>query len=164
MASGRPWIVLHTRPRCEKRVAEICRQRGAEAYLPLRRKVHRYGARVREFLSPLFPGYLFCVADPAQQQWLRQNRHVANLLPVGDPERLVLQLQQIQAALGSGNDLEILPFIEIGRRVRVSQGALKGLEGIVSRVHGKTRIVLNVDMIRESVAVEVDGAFLEPSS
>lgn len=157
------WVVIHSRPRCEKKVAEFCAQQRAACYLPLRRRVHRYGARVRTFLAPLFPGYVFCSVTRPQQTMLRQNRYVANFLPVVDPDQLLAQLRQIRTALAAGDNVEVLPYLEVGKRVRVTQGALKGLEGMITRVKGKTRIVLNVDMIRESVAVEVDGNFLDPA-
>ena len=157
------WVVLHTRPRCEKKVVEHCRRSGLPAYLPLRKKAHRYGARERVFLSPLFPGYAFCVVNAAERSSIRQNRHVANLLEVLGQKQLVDQLCQVRQALSSGDVVGVLPYLEKGRLVRVTGGALKGLEGIVMRVKGKTRVVLNVDMIRQSVAAEVDSAFLAPA-
>ena len=76
--------------------------------------------------------------------------------------RLLEQLKQIQLALAAGRDIDVLPYLGVGNAVRVSQGPLKGMEGIIFRFKGQTRIVLNVDMIRESVAVEVDSSWLEP--
>ncbi len=158
------WIVLHARPRCEKRILEVCQQQGAVGYLPVRRKTHKYGGRVREFTSPLFSGYAFALVDPRQKAFLRQNRNVANILDVVDQETLVRQLQQIRVALESGNDIEVLPYLEIGRIVRLAHGPLRGLEGRVTRIKGRSRIVVNVDMIRESVAVEIDLSWLDPAS
>jgi transcription antitermination factor NusG len=59
--------------------------------------------------------------------------------------------------------VEVLPYLEKGGHVRVLAGPLKGLEGSVLRSKSSTRIVINVDMIRQSVAVEVDAAFLGPA-
>lgn len=157
------WVVIHTRPRCEKKVAELCAQQKVDRYLPLLKRVHRYGQRVRAFMSPLFPGYLFCVLSRSQQSFFRQNRHVANLLPVLDPERLIVQLRHIRTALDTGDDVEVLPYLEVGKAVRVMQGPLRGVEGVIARVKGKTRIVINVDMIRESVSMEIDASFLDPA-
>lgn len=161
--AGRFWTVLHTRPRCEKKVVDFCTRTGVPVYLPLRKKVHRYGARERVFLSPLFPGYTFCIVSQPERSTLRQNRHVANVLDVVDQGKLVEQLRQVRQALEVGDVAEVMPYLEQGRHVRVTGGALKGLEGIVVRVKGKTRVVLNVDMIRQSVAVEVDSAWLAPA-
>ncbi|HOW96237.1 MAG TPA: transcription termination/antitermination NusG family protein [Kiritimatiellia bacterium] len=157
---GEAWVVLHTRPRCEKKLEAFCRRAGMPAYLPLHRKVHRYGARERSFWSPLFPGYVFCAATAAGRSTLRQNQHVANLLEVLDQARLVGQLEQIRQALAVDDVIEVMPYLAAGRRVQVTAGPFKGLEGVVQRVKGRTKVVLNVDMIEQSVCVEVDSTWL----
>ena len=157
------WAVVHARPRCEKRVVDYCRLSGFPVYLPLRKKVHRYGARERVFWSPLFPGYAFCVVSMVQRSSLRQNRYVANLLEVVDQKTLVNQLQQIRMALQAGDVLEVMPYLEKGKPVRVMGGPFKGLEGIILRIKGQTKVVINVDMIQQAVAVEVDSAYLGPA-
>jgi transcription antitermination factor NusG len=159
----RSWVVLHARPRCEKKAADHCDRNEVPWYLPLKKKTHRYGSRERSFWSPLFPGYVFCVVTPDQKSEVRQNRYVANLLEVLDQEKLVEQLRHINRALTMGDVVEVMPYLETGRRVRVTGGVMKGLEGIVSKVKGKTRVIISVDMIRQSVAVEVDGAWLAPA-
>lgn len=158
----RRWVVVHTRPRCEKKIQEASLRQGFVVYLPLHRRTHHYGARERTFASPLFPGYVFCLVDLDGWRWLGQNRYTANVLEVVDQQRLVDQLRQLQLALQAGQWVEALPFLEAGRRVRVQAGPLRGLEGLIVRIKGQTRIVLNVDMIRESVAVEVDSSLLSP--
>lgn len=157
------WVVLHARPRCEKKAADYCKRNDMPWYLPLRKKIHRYGSRERSFWSPLFPGYVFCVVTPVQKSEVRQNRYVANLLEVVDQKTLVEQLRQIDRALTVGDVVEVMPYLEAGRRVAVTSGPMKGLEGLVLRVKGKTRVVINVDMIQQSVAVEVDSAWLAPA-
>ncbi len=158
----RQWVVVHVRPRCEKKLVEAAVRQGLTSYLPLQRRTHRYGSRVRSFDTPLFPGYAFAWGDVTGRQWLRQNRYTANLLEVSDQACLVTQLRQLQVALQAGHVLEVLPYLEAGRRVRVEAGPLRGTEGVILRIKGQTRIVLNVDMIRESVAVEVDSSMLVP--
>ncbi len=156
------WVVVHCRPRCEKKVKAFAELRGIVCFLPLRTSTHRYGARVRSFENPLFPGYLFCLVSRDNQRWLRQHDRVANVLEVEDQATLIRQLHQIEAALDSGQALEVLPFIEKGKWVRIVQGPCKGLEGFVQEVKGQTRVVLNVDFIRESVVIEVEAAWLGP--
>lgn len=160
--SGRQWVVVHTRPRCEKKLDEAARRQNMLTYLPVHQRTHQYGARERTFTSPMFPGYIFAYPGVEGRRWLVQNRHVANLLEVPDQRSLVGQLRQLQMALQSGHLMEVLPYLESGRRVRVLAGPLRGLEGMIVRVKGQTRMVLNVDMIRESVAVEIDSSMLSP--
>jgi transcription antitermination factor NusG len=154
--------VIHTRPRCEKKAHDVATRQNLLAYLPLHRRTHRYGNRERTYDSPLFPGYVFCLADEEGRRWVAQNRYTANVLEVAHQQQLVDQLRQLQQALQAGQWVEALPFLETGRRVRVQAGPLRGLEGLIVRIKGQTRIVLNVDMIRESVAVEVDSSLLSP--
>ena len=161
--AGFAWLVVHARPRAEKKIALFCRTRSLPSYLPLRDKTHNYGGRKRTFSTPLFTGYVFCCADPAGKSLLRQNQHAANVLEVYDQAGLLAQLRQVRQALTVGQIVEVLPYLEAGHRVRVTAGPLKGLEGVVLRAKGKTRIVVNVDMIQQSVVTEVNGDDLAPA-
>ena len=162
-SGGLAWLVIHARPRAEKKIVLFCQTRNFASYLPVRSKTHIYGNRKRTFSSPLFPGYVFCCVDPAGRTLLRQNQHVANVLDVYDQAGLLAQLHQVQQVLSAGQIVEVLPYLEAGHRVRVPGGPLKGLEGVVLRAKGRTRIVLNVDMIVQSVVAEIDGDLLVPA-
>ncbi|MFT5121832.1 MAG: hypothetical protein ACI9TH_003119 [Kiritimatiellia bacterium] len=161
--SGSAWLVLHARPRCEKKLSVVCRQHGITCYLPLMRKSHTYGARVRTFDVPMFSGYLFGIVDQQQKLFLEQNRLVANLLAVHDQEVLVRQLLQVDLALHSGEVLDVLPYLEEGRIVKIATGPFRGMEGVIDRIKGKSRVILNVDMIGQSIAVEIDSTYLSPA-
>lgn len=159
--AGYVWVILHTRPRCEKKLRIQLEREGVSVYLPLKKKTHRYGARQREFLSPLFPGYIFCMPAAKASHQLRQNQYVANVLRVIDQETLVHQLRQIRHALAAGDIVEIMPYLEKGKPVRVIGGPLRGLEGVVETIKRKTRVIISVDMIRQSVFVEVESMHIE---
>lgn len=160
---GQAWLVVHARPRAEKKITTFCRSHGFASYLPLRDKVHVYGKRKRVYSTPLFTGYVFCCVDPRGRSLLRQNQYAANVLDVFDQAGLLAQLRQVRQALSAGQIIEVLPYLEAGHRVRVTAGPLRGLEGVVVRAKGRTRIVLNVDMIMQSVVAEVDGDWLAPA-
>ncbi len=159
---GLTWVVVHVRPRCEKKLVMVCGEQDLSSYLPVKRKVHYYGRRERVFLTPLFSGYIFCLVTDDQRVYLRQNQYVANLLEVAEQDKLVRQLRQIHQALQLGDAVEVMPYLEKGNRVCVTGGALKGLEGIIENVKGGTRIIISVEMIRQSVGLEVDAALLAP--
>lgn len=156
------WVVMHVRPRCEKKLVEYCALHGISTYLPLREKTHNYGARVRTFQVPLFSAYVFGIAGRNEFMNLQQNRHVANILEVVDENNLLKQLHAVREALRSGEAIEVLPFIEDGKPVLLTAGPLKGCEGVVERIKSKSRVVINVDMIGQAIAVEVDSTYLSP--
>jgi len=156
------WVVVHARPRCEKRVVEFCETRSIYAYLPLLKKKHRYGGRVRTFEIPLFTGYLFVLGIRQDIATVRQNVRVANVLDVPDQKTFIYQLEQIKRALDNQESLELFPHIEKGMKVIVRSGPMKGVEGFVQQVKNKTKIILNIDFLQKAVAVEVDAEWLMP--
>jgi len=160
-ARGEAWIVIHVRPKCEKKTVYICNEKQISTYMPTLRTTHTYGQRRRSFDKPLFSGYIFAVVNAQQWQYLRQNNYVANILEVTNQSKFVSQLSQIQKALSIGAVVEIQTFLEKGTRVRVTAGPFKGVEGVVCHVKGGARVIINIDMIQQSVAFEVDAALLE---
>lgn len=162
VANGEFWVVAHTRPRCEKKLEAFCARNSVPTFLPLRKKVHRYGRRQRHFFLPLFTGYVFCRVTEQSRMLLRQNDHVANVLRTPRQDEMLAQLRAVRAALESGKAVDVMPFLEAGKPVRITHGPMKGAEGVVVRLKGKERVVINVDIIRSSVAVEIDHSFLAP--
>jgi transcription antitermination factor NusG len=160
-AEGQEWVILHTKPRTEKKAEQALVREGVTTYLPLRKKDHRYGGRLRSFWSPLFPGYVFGLFQTKIVHSLRFNPYVANVLRVMDQATLVHQLRQIQRALEAGDMIEVMPYLEKGKPVRVTAGPLKGVEGIVERIAKKTKVVISIEMIKQSVFVEVDSSCIE---
>ena len=157
------WTVLHTRPRCEKKLCRYCEEQKIPVHLPQIRKLHRYGARVREFENPLFPGYVFCILRSEQDAGMKQSQYVANLLQVFEQEKLIRELQQIETALKAKKVVEVMPYLKKGSLVRIKSGQFKDFEGVVEHMHGKTRLVINITMINYSMAIEVDASLLAPA-
>lgn len=159
--AGSAWYVVHARPRCEKKSADFCRQEGYPSFLPLVRKEHIYRGRPKIFDLPLFPGYLFVILDKQGESTMRQNRYTANLLFTLDQTGLVRQLNHLRLLLQNGELLKIQPFVAVGKTVLVKSGPLRGVEGIVTCVKGRAKVVINVDILQKSVACELDVAILE---
>jgi len=59
------------------------------------------------------------------------------------------------------SSLEPQPYLKCGERVRVIRGALEGLEGILVRKKNVFRLVLSVEMMAQSAAVEIDASDVE---
>ena len=54
------------------------------------------------------------------------------------------------------------PFLRAGQRVRIEYGALEGIEGTLAREAGASRIIVSVNALQRSVAVEVDRDMIRP--
>lgn len=158
---GEEWVILHTRPRAEKKALQSFEMDGATMYLPLRRKDHRYGGRLRTFWSPMFPGYVFGRFPSKDVPSLRNNQYVANVLKVVDQAGLVHQMQQVEKALSTGELVELMPYLEKGKPVRITGGPLKGVVGMIESLEKKTKVIISIEMIQQSVFMEVDSSLIE---
>ncbi len=155
------WYVLHLRPRSEKKVAEVCLVNGIEHYLPLREETKIYQRRKVTVYKPLFSGYLFAAFGPDERIYLQRTNHLIRILPPDDEAGLVRDLEQIRMALEADPRLEADDAFREGRRVIITAGAFAGIEGILATKRGRTQVRLNVEMIGQSVALDVERALVE---
>lgn len=158
------WNVLYVRSRCEKKMAEFCRVYGFDFYLPLRSERRIYQRRKVEFEKPVFPGYLFASFDLADNKpiLLRTNDILRVITPTSEA-KLLQELEQIKMALSVDSTLGAVAAIKRGKRVRIIGGPFMGIEGVVHTLKGTNKVILNVEMINQAVAVEVDREYIELS-
>lgn len=162
LATERRWWVLHTRPRCEKKMDAWFDSKGLDHYLPTRPKKRSYPGKTVTFQHPLFPCYTFGFFSLFDRNAVYGSGHAAAVLEVVDQALLIRELHQVRLALESGLETKNCPYLTVGKRARVTNGKLRGFEGIVLRGNHKTRIILSVEMLQRSVSVEIDPAWLEP--
>jgi len=156
------WRVAHTKARNEKALARSLQQWEIPYFLPMREKLSIRSGRKFKTLLPLFSGYLFfCGDDDKRYKALTTNR-IAHVIEVVDQQGLIGELTQIHRALQGGLELDPHPYLKEGIRCRVIAGPLMGLEGIVLRKKSVTRLVLQVDMLGQAAAAEIDADLLEP--
>lgn len=151
------WFVAHTKPRCEKKLAEYCQRQGLPHTLPCYRNVRKYRGKTVTFHKPLFPGYVFLHLSAAQRQKAFQSDYVASLLEVADQATFAQQLNDILVALEQDLEIRLAPEIGAGRRVTITSGPLRGMEGWVERRHGATTVLLRLDFIGKAAAVTVEA-------
>ena len=159
-----PWWAIYTRHQHEKVVAEMLAAKDFEVFLPLYDSTRRWKDRSKVLSLPLFPCYLFVhggldrklqvVTTPGIHMILYRGDHVATI-----PQQ---EMEAIQRAVEGSYRVEPHPFLRCGMRVRVVRGALQGVEGILVRKKNLCRLILSVEMLAQSVAVEVHAADVEP--
>jgi transcription antitermination factor NusG len=158
------WYAVRVRPRAEKLVAAALRGKNYEEFLPLYQKRHRWSDRVKAIDYPLFPGYVFCRADLSGRPPLVTTPSVIGILSFGGRAALISEqeIESIKVVLGSGLGSEPWPYLREGDRVRITNGPLFGIEGLLVRSKSDWRVVLSVDVLCRSIAVEVDRQWVAP--
>ncbi len=159
------WFALQVKPRHEKSSAAGLLYKGYESLLPLHRSRRRWSDRVKAVDVPLFPGYVFCRFDPAHRVPILTTPGVASIVGNGKAPVAVAdaEVAALKGLARSGLDAEPWPYLEIGSRVRIGEGPLYGVEGVLLRFKQQYRLVLSVTLLRRSVAVEVDARWVEPA-
>jgi len=159
--SGR-WWVAHTKARNEKAFAWNLQRMSIPYFLPMREKLTlRRGKKYRSLL-PLFSGYVFFNGDEEERYKSLTTNRLSQVIEVVDQAGFLDELSQIQQALARKAQLDPHPYLKTGKRCRVITGALAGMEGILLRKRKQTRLVLQVEILGQAAAVEIDGDLLEP--
>jgi transcription antitermination factor NusG len=158
------WFALTVAPRKEKVTAQTLRTNGFEEFLPLYAARHQWSDRVKRLESPLFPGYVFCRFSARQRQAVLKTPGVVSIVSFGRiPEPIEdSEIAALQAVCRSGLMATPYPNPEVGSKVRLHEGPLRGLEGILVE-DKKTRLILSLTLLQRSVAVEIDRLWIEPA-
>jgi transcription antitermination factor NusG len=156
------WYALRTRSNYEKIAAGFLEAKGFEQFLPLCRPAkHQDRGTARSI--PLFPGYLFCKFDSRYRTPILSSLGVVAIVAFGGNPAPIdeKEIEAIRQVLGCGHNVEPYPYLNIGQRIRIEKGPLLGLEGILAEKRN-WRFVVSIQLIRRSIAVEIDPDSIAP--
>lgn len=158
------WCAVYTTARHEKRIAQHFQVRGIEHFLPLYRVQRRWRDGTRATLDlPLFPSYIFVRIQRAER--VRALAVPGALSIVGgtgkEPAALSdAEIDSLRAGL-SERRIEPHPLLVAGQMGRIRSGALAGMQGVIVRLKSNYRVVITLQLIMQSIAVEVDADDVE---
>lgn len=158
------WFALYTTPRHEKRVAQHLLQRQIEHYLPIYRVNRKWSDGSKVVLDlPLFPGYVFVRIPRSDRVRVLEVPGALDLVGGTGGALAALPEEEVEALRGGVlvRRAEPHPLLRAGCRARIRSGAFAGMEGIVVRRKNIFRVVLTMNLIMQSISVEVDEQDLE---
>jgi transcription antitermination factor NusG len=153
------WYAAYTLPRHEKKVARQLAMRSLDFYLPLYTATHRWNDRNAELELPLFPGYVFVRIALAERTRALEVPSLLRLVSFGhSPLPLEdAQIDSLRTALAA-RKAEPYPFLLSGKRIRIDRGVFKGLEGVIERRKGRSRLIVSIELIERSIVIELEAA------
>jgi transcription antitermination factor NusG len=158
------WWAVYTRHQHEKAVAQLLSSKGFEVFLPLYDSVRRWKDRNKTLSLPLFPCYVFVRGGLDRRLQVVTTPGIHTILYSG--ERIAFipndEIDSIRRAVDSPILVEPHPFLRCGEKVRVTRGSLEGVVGVLVRKKSLFRLVLSVEMLAQSVSVEIDASDVEP--
>jgi transcription antitermination factor NusG len=159
-----PWVALVVRPRAERKVQAALATAAIETFVPWHKVRRRWSDRIKVLEENLFPGYVFCRSSFAERFLVMNQPGVQFVVgfqnsPAIIPDSEITALRRTVTA-----DLPLGPwlFLKTGQRVRIQHGALAGIEGTLARDCPGWRVVISVDALQQSIAIEVDRDMICP--
>jgi transcription antitermination factor NusG len=153
------WYAIHTRSQHEKSVSTQLQDQGITTFLPLVTELHRWSDRRKVVQLPLFSCYTFLHMPFVPELWAKVLRIGGVLGFVGVrgqgvsiPEK---QIESIRTLQGINAPYTLCPFLKVGQQVRVRGGVLDGIEGILVSRNGDRTLVISVEPIHRSLAVQL---------
>jgi len=162
-----PWYCLYTRSRHEEAVFQRLTDKKMNAFFPKLEAWSRRKDRKKKIQKALFTGYLFVNENLTHHNWLEilKTPGVVKILgnetgPIPVPE---IQIESIKRILDGKAAVSPFPYLKEGQLVRIVHGPLKDCEGYLLKVkEGREKLIISIDLLKRSVAVEIEGASVEP--
>ena len=157
-----PWFAILARTSREKSACLLLENAGYECFLPISKYMRRWSDRMKEVEAPLFPGYLFCRMNPNDRLPVLMTPGVIQIVgtgktPIPVEEQEIAAIQRVEK---SGLSTMPWPYLQVGHVARIEEGPLRGMTGIVIRIKSGLKLVLSVNLLQRSIAVEIDRSWI----
>jgi len=157
------WYVVYTKPRWEKKVAELLSRDKIVNYCPLNKVTRQWSDRKKIVMEPLFTSYVFVNMSIEKLTQVRQTDGIINFLYwLGKPA--VIKNEEIEVIRNFMSEHENVQLekavVNLDDKIRVVSGPLMKREGQIIEIRHKTVRVL-LPSLGYMLKVEIDRTNLE---
>lgn len=163
MILTRKWLAIYTRPRWEKKVNQLLKEKGLESYCPLNKVRRKWSDRVKIVEEPLFKSYVFVKVSDDDRTAVRMTSGAINFVywqgkPAVIKEKEILAIKRF---LDEYENVEARSSadLKVNQRVRVTDGSLMDQEGKVIDLRRKTARV-SIDSLGYTLVAYIDRSKL----
>jgi len=157
------WIAVYTKSRHEKVVIQELEKKNIEAYCPIIKKRRQWSDRKRWVEFPLFRSYVFAKIELKNSLFILQTMGVHHIVKFQGNISIIPNeiIQNIKSMIDRGFTVEQVEYFVKGDEVKVVDGPLKGMEGIVVKIKNENKLVLKVAAIQQAIAVQIHPGYLK---
>lgn len=138
---SRKWLAIYSRPRWEKKVTQLLKEKGLESYCPLNKVRRKWSDRMKIVEEPLFKSYVFVKVTDEDRTAVRMTPGVINFVYWNGKPALIKEkeINAIKQFLNEYENVEVKPIeLELNQRVKITKGPLMDQEGKVMELQRKT--------------------------
>jgi len=157
------WYVFYTHPKAEKVVYRDLLKRGYDAFLPLRKEIHKWKNRQTKLVElPIFPNYIFVKAKLYELPDIKRLSKIVTYITIGNRPSTISskELDTIKKASVLEMNMTIENSFCEGESVKIVDGPLTGSEGIILNHKGKTRFGILLNDLKHTVLIDICGHHL----
>lgn len=157
MYSECPWFALQTRPKNERKVEHLLRQKDYDCFTPTYRSRRKWSDRTVELDLPLFPGYVFCRFGPLALGKAIATQGVTKVVGFGGAPAEVdsNEVEALRLLSQSKFTREPWKYLPSGTLVLIETGPLSGVRGVIGVDSNQRRLVISITLLQRSVAVQL---------
>lgn len=156
------WYAVHTRSNYESKVRSLLADKQIETYLPVFREVRQWKDRKKLVELPLFRGYVFVLLADSRESRLSVvcTDGVVRILGTSEGIEVIpeTEIEAIRRLLDSSRPCQSHPLLREGAWVRVTRGSLRNMQGLLVRIKNRTRFVISIPLLSQSVSTEIDAS------
>jgi transcription antitermination factor NusG len=164
LENDQPWFAIQVKCRLEKTVGQVLRYKGYEQFLPTYTSYKRICAQEQEVEIPLFPGYLFCRLNASASGLIVTTPGVVKIVGNGRTPIPVeaAEMEALQLVTSSRAKVRPCAYLAAGLPIKVISGPLAGLSGMLQESQNTRRVVVSINLLKRSTAVELEGCEIAP--
>ncbi len=157
------WYIFYTYPKFEGKIHEYLQKENLESFLPLYWVVRQWSDRKKRMKVPLFPSYIFVNIERDKIHEVLKTPKIVKCVTFNKIPAYLKQteINSIKQIVDNEFPFEVISNLSIGDSVVITKGALSGMEGILVEERGNQRFALRLELLQQSVLVNVPSEYLE---
>ena len=157
------WFAIRVKSNRERVAADALNARNLEVCLPVYREHRNSRNRARTVELPLFSGYVFSRFDARDRLPILTVPGVVHIVGFGNDPQPVdpREMASVFALVQTGLPAVPHPYLNVGNRIQLRFGPLRGVEGVVLAHKNETKLVMSVSLLQRSIAVDVEREWVD---
>lgn len=153
------WYAVYVKVNQEKKVLAALQEENIECYLPLKKTLKQWSDRKKWIQEPLFRCYLFVKVSYVEFFKVLSTHGVIRYVSFGGKAQKIPnnQIESVKILIKQEEKEIVLTKEHVAKGVKaeVVFGKLKGLQGEIVKICGKSRIVIRIESLNCSLYAQI---------
>jgi len=161
------WYIAYTYPKAERKVKRLVDNMGWEVFLPTQKEKRIWSDRIKFIEAPIFPNYVFVKTFETSLPVLRNLEGIARFISFGGKYATIKEgeIAILKNLMNRKERIQLIPVInKLGEQIRVTAGPFEGFCGVVVRRDGANHLMIQLEGIRQNIAVSLPASYLAVSN